>query len=789
MLKYYKSLNHIMSKRSSKRSIAKKELTSEQKPASKDVVVETEAAKQAKSDHIEKVWRVFRKANAEQREKLIEQLDEDTVTELRARGNPYKGNALYKRQKGDRILLFSLFSPHEKYIDRFSMTSLIGFIFRMLDEYTPEEAKQYMSEMTPEFQKVYDEIVKQYVREKPSVSLQDEEAATVARLAAIESSLVDLEVVKTPKNEEEAELSDDEDETANREAAKKSLIEERADLQKSLLETRAKAAAYTINVLSKQVEDMQPKLKSLTKDHGRHKDIRVAIKNTLRDLIDEKTVTVAQVKTVETAEPISAPAGEVVSETVEVAEAVKEETPAEKASKVATKKGAKKARSAKPVEGRPIRPHELVLSEIKSYKGKLEANGEALQSALDAVSAHQLAIDELQHALNARKEELESLQKQYFATYGSQNLTNEDKSLLNKQAAKKAAAPKQPNKGKKVKKDHVFEPHKTVFSHLKFDDVELTPEDEYNLKEKAKAQLGITMTQEECSDRILDNIEEFLYEYLVFNPDNHVKSAYKPNYKDKTRTPLKIDKKSGMILDEQFERKLVPPIDTFKRWERYREANYEQLRQATDDIYCEKSDFEWAIVPLEVFEGENAKEKADEWQRKHAKEVDFSIRSVYFNVVGLLGPWEQNRDAQNFYTKDTEVLKRMMDTHKEEERFGSHMTKERMKKKKEENAKENGSDAGLNEYLGNNPTGLEKYGAKRTLEAKDIPRDTAELKDDEVQIEVINLGAKRVGRRWKPTSDAWKFHVPAEPLTDGQVVTKNAAEFQKEQAEKEGKDN
>jgi len=774
-----------MSKRSSKRSVTK---NSEQKPLAKSEknVEETEAAKQAKTDHIEKVWRVFRKANPEQREKLIEQLDEDTVTELRARGNPYKGNALYKRQKGDRILLFSLFSPHEKYIDRFSMTSLIGFIFRMLDEYTPEEAKQYMSETTPEFQRAYDDIVKQFVREKPSVSLQAEEEAAVARMAEIETALAALDVVVKPKTDEEAELSDDEDEAKNREDARQSLNEEKSALQKSLLEIKAKAAAYKINVLHKQVEDLQPKLKSLTKDHERCKDVRVGIKNILRDLLEEKSITVAQIKPAETAavQTDSAPEESVSADVP--AEVAVDETPLEKVAKIATKKGAKKvAKSAKPVEGKPIRAHELVLAEIKSYKSKLDANGEAVRFALDAVSAHQATIDELQKILAAHKEELEALQKQYFAVYGSQNLTSEDKSLLNKQAAKRSAAPKQLNKNKKVKKDKVFEPHKTVFSHLTFDEVELTPEDEYNLKEKAKAQLGIATTQEECSDRILDNIEEFLYEYLVFNPDNHVKSAYKPNCKDKTRTPLKIDKKSGMIIDEQFERKLVPPIDTFKRWERYREANYEQLRQATDDIYSEKSDFEWAIVPLEVFEGENAKENAEEWQRKHAKEVDFSIRSVYFNVVGLLGPWEQNRDAQNFYTKDTEVLKRMMDTHKEEERFGSQMTKERMRKKKEENAEENGSDAGLNEYLGNNPTGLEKYGAKRTLEAKDIPRDTAELRDDEVQIEVINLGAKRVGRRWKPTSDAWKFHVPAEPLKDGQVITKNAAEFQKEQSAKE----
>jgi hypothetical protein len=165
-----------------------------------------------------------------------------------------------------------------------------------------------------------------------------------------------------------------------------------------------------------------------------------------------------------------------------------------------------------------------------------------------------------------------------------------------------------------------------------------------------------------------------------------------------------------------------------------------------------------------------------------------SIRSVNFNEISLLGPWEQNRENYNYYTKETEILKRMIDTHKEEERFANQMTKDRMRKKKEENQAELGSDdQGLNDYLQAHPTGIEKYGAKRAITAKDIPRDDHELPDNEVQIEVVNLSAKRVGRRWKPTSEKWKFHVPAEPLKTDQIVTHTPAEFHKEQA-LEGKD-
>lgn len=766
-----------MSKRNKVRSSkSEKESTRSDKETSNNENDKVKA--QEKADHIERVWRVFRKANPEQRQKLIEQLDEETVTELRARGNPYGQNALYKKQKGDRILLFSLFSPHEKYIDRFSMTSLIGYIFRMLDEYTPEEAKQYPSEMAPEFQKVYDEIVKRFVRDEPVKLLIKEEETINARLTEIDAALLKLENIAQQKTKdlEDAELSDDEEDLNTRTSAKKLLEEERSTLQKTLLETQAKRIAYNINIVNAQIEEHQPMLKSLTKDFDRNKDWRVGVKNTLRDLVNEKSLASARLPSTETTDELATEATDELA--IEVAADQPKAIRREKVVKAVT--GEKVTKS---VSSKEVRPYDVVLADIKAYKNKLLASGEALQTATDKLSAHQLMIDQLQSILANHKEELDQLQRKYYVTYGSKNMPEvpkKDKSKVKTTAPVKSKV--------KAKKTHDVEAHKTVFSHLTLDNIELSPENEYFLKEEAKKVLGIEKTQEECSDNILDYIEEFLYEYLVFNPDNHVKCAYKPNYKDPTRTPLKIDKKSGMIVDEQFERKLIPPIDTFKRWERYREANYEQLRQATDDIYSEKSDFEWAIVPLEVFEGENARERADEWKRKHAKEVDFSIRDVNFNVVGLLGPWEQNRDAQNFYTKETEVLKRMMDTHKEEERFANQMTKERMKKKKKENIEETGPDNGLNEYLGSNPTGLERYGAKRAnITASDIPKDDHELADDEVQIEVINLGATRVGRRWKPTSDKWKFHVPAEPLKEGQLVSKNAAQVQKEMAEKEGK--
>lgn len=737
---------------------------------------------------IDKLWKIFSKATPEQRERIIKELDEDMVTELRKRGNPYRQNNLYKQKKGKRILLCSIFSPLEKYIDRFSMTSLIGFLFRMLDEYTPAEAKQYLSEEDPKFSKLYNEIKDAFKKDKPVQVMQ-------FTIEALEQKLNNINAELSREKKSNAEdLSDDEEDVEK----EKNLQQERVTVERELDEAHAKLVIHTITSLKEEIKALQPALTSLEKDLTRQKDMRKAIKDRLRVLLKEKekaekhaeyNAKVESVTETPATEPeptdtdaadniVEEPTKDFTAEVEEVAES--EITPAVNAEVdemvAEMKKTAqeivqeKLAQRQKANRKKTVRLRELsvILKELRIYKGKLASATEAVEIAQKKYNTQKNRVDELNKQHAAELETIHKMQEQYYSKWGSPT---------EKEAKAKKSA------GQKVRGGPT-----TVFDHLTFEECVMTDEDEFHIKEEVKQSLGIEWTQEEKSDYILDNIEEFLYEYLSFNPDNHVRSGYRPNYNDPTRTPLKRDPKSGMIIEETWERKLVPPEDTFKRWDRYREANYEPLRQATDDIYCEKSDFEWVIVPLEVFEGENAAEKAEEWERKHAKEVDYSIRSVTFNENNLLGPWEKNREATNFYTKETEIIKRMLDAKKDEERIGKDLMKDRVRKKKEENEAELGNDTGLNEYLENNPTGLEKYGAKRVLQntknnetnnSFGVPVDEHALADDEVQVDVIRLGAQRKGRRFRATADSWKFHLPAKPLKEGEVVTHNPEEYKK----------
>ena len=737
---------------------------------------------QQDNDYIEKIWKVFKRANAEQRKKIISELDEDMVTELRIRGNPYRQSALYKQNKGRRILLFSMFSPKEDDIHNFAMTSLIGFIFRMLDEYTPPEAKKYMSEMDPKFVKLYDEIREKFEKNKPLQILNNRIGEIDNRLEGIAT---ELEKISNVDDNVDDELSADDEEEISPDEQKKILNKEKTRLERERMEVKAKMIIHSIAVNTKEIADAQPSLKSLKADVDRQKETRQYVKDIMRKLLDEK-----KHATVE--KPVPVPESET------DATSAPAPAPAEKVGNV-RKKPHKSATKSTTVKHRPL---ETIQSEIALYDGKLAGSKEALEIAEEKLAAHEAMIADFESLRSKYQERLTTLQNNYYKLFGTNSTRGQ-----NKQSKTKGKHGVQKRGGRRAPKpiagsnETNVKPQQTVFDHLTFDECKVTDEDDYYIKDAVKQRLNIEQTQEECSDRILDHIEEFLYEYLSFNPDIHVKSSYAPNYRDDTRTPLDIDPETGMLIDENYERRLVPPKDTFLRWKRYREANYEQLRQATDDIYDTKRDYEWAFIAHETFEGADAEEKSEIWQRKHAKEVDLSIRSVDFNCVCLIDSWKANRERLNYYTKDTEILKRMFDTKKEEERFANQMTKERMRKKKAENDEEMGNDAGLNQYLENNPSGIERYGAKRmlsnntspptdqsSLTAANIPRDDRELEDNEVQIDVINLGAKRVGRRFKPTSESWKFHLDAQPLKEGSVITHTPAEFHKKLKSEDRKD-
>ena len=121
----------------------------------------------------------------------------------------------------------------------------------------------------------------------------------------------------------------------------------------------------------------------------------------------------------------------------------------------------------------------------------------------------------------------------------------------------------------------------------------------------------------------------------------------------------------------------------------------QELRQATDDIYGEKSNFEFAIAPLEIFESgqdSDAQEEYNKFKRQYTEEFDSEIFGAAFGNWSLLSSWEQNREVRDFYTANTEILERIVNQHMEDQRMGTKLIERASCKGKDKRKKGKGSE-------------------------------------------------------------------------------------------------
>lgn len=328
---------------------------------------------------------------------------------------------------------------------------------------------------------------------------------------------------------------------------------------------------------------------------------------------------------------------------------------------------------------------------------------------------------------------------------------------------------------------------------LTIDEYEPTDTEYTDLIDECKKELKITQTKEEFYTVNRNIIKMFLDEFLKYDPNYHIQCAYKPNYDDKLRIPLteaykkfiskditkeeyyeamkKYEKNIEKLQKQceiKYERSIIPPDDTFCRLKRYTDNNFEYLKQATDDIYCEKSDFELSIVPLKYFKGkdeDDLNKQADEWERKYSKEFEGEVFRASFGIHNLLGPWTENREKTNFYTKETQILKSIIAQSEEDAKMGNKLMKDRINKGKKKNEKKYGKlDDKFKNYKNEN---MDEMNVKH-VDDLDITFD--KLKDinnidestvDEIEVEYINIkpDLKNKHRGYVSTG---KFHIPAE---------------------------
>lgn len=255
-------------------------------------------------------------------------------------------------------------------------------------------------------------------------------------------------------------------------------------------------------------------------------------------------------------------------------------------------------------------------------------------------------------------------------------------------------------------------------------------------------------------------IKEFLEYMFQFNPDEHVRSAYKPNPEDGERKPVRsmaaklatehlkrtskeyknsalraedtkttIDytpepkKKTKKVIkyitdqdgkkkktvvevplgdkkiidskgfDETVQnttREFIPSHDMFGKFKSYYENHFEELKEATIDLYCEKPYLEYAVNP---YSWHDSAEQAEAFKQKHRDEVISNVYTARSGMWNVFTCYKDQRENTSFYNSQTSVIEEILKQTELDAKLGADMVKNTVVKKKKQNEIEVGPDA------------------------------------------------------------------------------------------------
>jgi hypothetical protein len=271
------------------------------------------------------------------------------------------------------------------------------------------------------------------------------------------------------------------------------------------------------------------------------------------------------------------------------------------------------------------------------------------------------------------------------------------------------------------------------------DNYELTEDDETDLR----IQVNKKIDSEFCNKKVFNNekfikateelvnqqsqeeqeiINRFLNKLFKYDPNTHTTSVYNEDNNDPER---KVNP------DNEFTQ-VVPPNDTFGRFNYYYDVNYEKLRQAVSYLYNDKPDVE---VAINIYDSFDSIEECNEYIEKNQENVICNLLNLTNYKWNLLGSFKQNRDRITFYNSNTKILENIMKQQEDDAKMGKVLLDARVRKKKVKNIKEYGKDhPSFLKYTQANPNEI-------TSSAQKI-----EIDDDKVtvteEIEVSETGSK-----------------------------------------------
>lgn len=302
-----------------------------------------------------------------------------------------------------------------------------------------------------------------------------------------------------------------------------------------------------------------------------------------------------------------------------------------------------------------------------------------------------------------------------------------------------------------------------VYDYAKNPDVINEFENSLSDKNNPELQKSIQYNKELIDKKLF--IKEFLEDMFQYNPDLHVRSAYKPVPDDDDRTILntpaaqlaihqlrdkdpefkeiflKYEREKSLLenagsslkevepIESQLRKQvteMIPPADTFHRFKYYYESNYEELRHIVTDLYCDKSCFETAVNP---YSWHNTDEEADQFINKHKDEVISTIFKAHSGKWNIIAPYKQVRESVRYFNSKTVVLEEIVNQIERDAKIGCELMKKRIHIKKKQNIEECGPDAESFLKWKSNNSVLKDMGAE-TLTKEDLdecPMDALEV--------------------------------------------------------------
>ncbi len=254
-------------------------------------------------------------------------------------------------------------------------------------------------------------------------------------------------------------------------------------------------------------------------------------------------------------------------------------------------------------------------------------------------------------------------------------------------------------------------------------------------------------------------VQEFLTHVFSFNPDLHVAAAMNTNKhnpeqrlpdlpqireiinerkntinKNETRREYEYSQSDlsdpALFSAEEIEMyKMIPPLDTFVKFDRYFDEHFEGLMKATKNIYGVRNDIDFGLV---IYDKHATPEDAQKFRSMNNETFIAPVSEITAGRWALLGPYRKNREVVSFLSRQTDLLKQMLDQRESDSKIAADIVKKRVKRTKDENVRRDGPDhQAVREYLAANRPAIADMGAEPVEDVKDDGKH--------VEVDVFNI--------------------------------------------------